>query len=439
MKKLITLILVCLLAMASITVTSFATNDIKINKTSATLLIGSKDKLKIKGTDAQVKWKSKNNKIATVSKNGKVTGKSVGVTKIVAKVSGVKNECVVTVNSPFTNLTEDEIVSKLLTEMTVEEKVGQMFYVRCPLSDAVNTIKKYNLGGYILFGQDFKNKTKSQIVNNINSYQKASEIPMLIGVDEEGGTVVRVSSNPLLRKTKFLSPKDTYKQGGWKGIKKDAKEKAQLLLSLGINVNMAPVCDISSVGSFMYDRSFSSNVNKVNKFVKKYVSVTDKENLGIVLKHFPGYGNTSDTHTGIAYDNRPYSQFEKTDFNPFITGIENGADCILVAHNIVKSMDKKYPASLSKKVHKIIREDLNFNGVIMTDDLSMDAIRDYTGNDTAAVYAVKSGNDILCCTDVSVQYPAVVKAVKNNDIPLEQINESVERIIRWKCSLGLFK
>lgn len=332
----------------------------------------------------------------------------------------------------------EQKIEEMVLNMSVEEKVGQMFYVRCPDVEAVEDISKYNLGGYILFGRDFAGKQKQEIISNIQSYQSAAKIPMLIGVDEEGGTVVRVSDNENLRDTPFLSPSNTYYSGGWEAIEADAKEKAELLLSLGINVNMAPVCDITSnPDAFMYYRSFSDNVDNECKFIEKYVSITKEKKLGTVLKHFPGYGNNEDTHTGIAYDNREYSEFEAIDFKPFITGIENGADCILVAHNIVTCMDEKYPASLSKNVHNIIRKELGFDGVIMTDDLSMSAIRDYTGDDDAAVFAAKSGNDILCSSDVKTQYPAVLKAVNNGEIPIEQIDNSVRRILKWKHNLGL--
>ena len=322
--------------------------------------------------------------------------------------------------------------------MTTEEKVGQMFYVRCPDTNALEQINQYHIGGYILFGKDFENKTKEEVTNTIQSYQNKAKIPLLIGVDEEGGTVVRVSSNPNLRESPFLSPKDTFANGGWDGIINDAEEKAKLLLSLGINVNMAPDCDITSdTNGFMYDRSFSDNVDDVDKFVSTVVSTSKENHLGTVLKHFPGYGNNVDTHTGIAYDNRDYSEFTEKDFKPFISGINAGADCILVSHNIVNCMDKNHPASLSENVHKIIRNQLNFNGVIMTDDLIMDAITQFTGDESAAVIATKAGNDLLCCSSVDTQYPAVLNAVKNNEIPISQINESVKRILKWKIDLGI--
>lgn len=342
-----------------------------------------------------------------------------------------------------TTMSEEEIndqkLDKFISNMTLEEKVGQMFYVRCPDEDAVKQVSKYNIGGYILFGRDFDGKTKDEVINDIQSYQDEADIPLLIGVDEEGGTVVRVSSNPNLRETPFLSPKDTYSNGGWDAIEQDANDKADLLLSLGINVNMAPVCDMTSNEyGFMYDRSFSSDVDMEDRYVRTVVETSKAKKLGTVLKHFPGYGNNSDTHTGIAYDDREYSEFENTDFKPFYQGIESGADCILVSHNIVNCMDSEYPASLSQKVHNILRNDFKFDGVIMTDDLIMDAITEFTGDEAAAVTAAKCGNDLLCCSSVETQYPAVLEAVQNGEIPESQVDASVKRILKWKQNLGIF-
>lgn len=370
----------------------------------------------------------------------KKSNSSSSATVSTSETTTFSTEPTTTTVEPTTNIEEtlDNSLDNYISKMTTEEKVGQMFYVRCPNTNELEQINQYHIGGYILFGKDFENKTKEEVKSTIQSYQDEAKIPLFIGVDEEGGTVVRVSSNPNLRESPFLSPKDTFAIDGWDGIINDAEEKAKLLLSLGINVNMAPDCDITSdTSGFMYDRSFSDNVDDVDKFVSTVVSTSKEYHLGTVLKHFPGYGNNVDTHTGIAYDNRDYSEFTEKDFKPFIAGINAGADCILVSHNIVNCIDKNYPASLSENVHKIIRNQLNFNGVIMTDDLIMDAITEFTGDESAAVIATKAGNDLLCCSSVDTQYPAVLKAVKNNEIPINQINDSVKRILKWKIDLGI--
>ena len=333
---------------------------------------------------------------------------------------------------------ETDIADKLLSEMTLEEKVGQMFYSAAPAGAGEEWITKYHMGGYVLFGNDFDDKSADDVRAMIQGYQMRSKVPLLIGVDEEGGTVLRVSYHEQLRSSGFDSPKNVYQSGGWEAIDATETEKAELLTSLGINVNNAPVCDITSnPDSFIYDRSFSGDPDEVSTFVKKVVDICKDKKLGTVLKHFPGYGDNTDTHEDMSYDSRPLDDFRNRDFIPFKAGIEAGADSIMVAHNIMADVDADYPASLSKKVHDIIRNELGFDGVIMTDDLAMQAIAKYTGAEAAAVTAAKCGNDILCCTDVEAQYPAVLEAVKNGDIPQEQIDASVKRILKWKHNLGL--
>ena len=313
-----------------------------------------------------------------------------------------------------------------------------MFFVRLRKASGLSDIKDYHLGGYVLFGDDFKDETKASIKKLLNSYQKASSIPMFIGVDEEGGTVNRVSRYPAFKSTPFQSPMDLYKKGGFDGIQADTKEKADLLLGLGINVNLAPVCDVSTNSNdFIYKRSFGKDEKATSRYVRTVVSEMSKNKLGSVLKHFPGYGSNPDTHTGVATDTRKYEQFVKNDFLPFQAGIKAGADSILVSHNIVTSMDKDHPASLSPAVHDILRDTLGFKGVIMTDDLSMEAIKNYSSNEDSAVLAIKAGNDLLVATDFDTQIPAVIAALKKGTIKEEQIDGSVTRILLWKLKLGI--
>lgn len=329
---------------------------------------------------------------------------------------------------------------QILGDMSLEEKVGQMFIVRRPLEKATQLADQYHLGGYILFGRDFKDATKEDIVSEINTYQDVSKIDMLIGVDEEGGIVNRISSHKQFRAVPFWSPQDLYKEGGWKLIISDTKEKATLLKSMGINLNLAPVSDVSTNPSdYMYERSFGQDAKLTAQYVEKVVTMMNDNEIGSVLKHFPGYGNNEDTHTGIAYDDRKYENFIESDFLPFVSGIHAGVGAVLVSHNIVKSMDSEYPASLSPKVHQILREELGFEGVIMTDDLYMDAIGNYTDSSEAAVMAVLAGNDMLCCTDFEIQIPAVIEAAKEGKISKDTIDESVIRILRWKLKLGIIE
>lgn len=322
--------------------------------------------------------------------------------------------------------------------LTLEEQTAQMFFVRCPETDAAALTAEYDIGGYLLFGRDFDGQTPETITSTIASYQNAAKTPMLIGVDEEGGTVVRVSSNPAFRAAKFRSPQALYDEGGFDRIVSDTAEKDALLGSLGINVNFAPVCDVSTdPNDFIYARSFGREAEQTSEYVRTVVQQMVHDKTGMVLKHFPGYGNNADTHTGIAIDERSMDSFRQSDFLPFEAGIEAGAQSVLVSHNVVTCMDADHPASLSAEVHRVLRDTLGFDGVILTDDLIMDAIRDYTGGENAAVLAVQAGNDMLTSSDFLTQYNAVLAAVRDGRIAKSTIREAAVRVIDWKMQLGL--
>lgn len=342
-----------------------------------------------------------------------------------------------TTKKPMASKTRAE---DILDNMTLEEKVAQMFIGRCPEENATKLAKEYQIGGYILFARDFKDKTKNEVINNIKSYQEAAKIPMFIGVDEEGGTVNRVSRYKAFRAVPFWSPQALYKEGGMPLIVSDTIEKCTLLKSLGINLNFAPVADLSTFPSdFMYDRTFGLDATSTSQYVETVVENMRNEKMGSVIKHFPGYGNNEDTHTGVAYDSRSYESFVQSDFIPFKAGINKGVSMVLVAHNVVYCMDETYPASLSENVHKILREELGFDGVIITDDLSMEGAKAFAKNEDIAVLAIKAGNDLLCTTDFQTQINSVINALRNGVIKEERIDESVLRILQLKIDLEIIK
>ena len=328
----------------------------------------------------------------------------------------------------------------LVSSMTLEEKVGQLFFVRCPADSAVEDVSTYHLGGYLLFGRDTKDKTANELIQTIQGYQDAAAIPLLIGVDEEGGTVVRVSSNPHLRSEKFASPQRLYALGGMDRILADTREKNVLLRALGFNVNLAPVADVSTdPGDFIYDRAFGQDAAATSDYVSAVTGRMRADGMGSVLKHFPGYGDNADTHTGIAVDDRPYEDFVNSDFLPFLAGMAAGGDtaAVLVSHNIVECMDPDLPASLSPAVHRILRQDLGFDGVVMTDDLAMDAVGAYAGDGAVAVMALQAGNDMVVTTDYRSQIPKVLEAVENGSLEEAAIDAACRRVLRWKQALGL--
>ncbi len=331
-------------------------------------------------------------------------------------------------------------VETMLSTMTLAEKVGQLFVARRPQDDATATaaVTDYHIGGFTLYACDFENRTPDTVRALLASYKQNARIPLLIAVDEEGGRVTRASMYPAFREERFPNPRTLDALGGCEAVDRDTREKASFLSDLGVNFNYAPVCDLSADPErFIYDRTFSHDPAATSEYVRTVVKAMNDCHMVGSIKHFPGYGDNVDTHTLVAEDHRPWEQFATCDLLPFIAGIEAGAPIVMIAHNIVFCMDAEYPASLSPAVHRYLREELHFDGLIMTDSLDMNAITLFTGDRAAAVQAILSGNDLLCCSTYDLQIPAVLDAVRDGTIPESRIDESVLRVLRMKEAYGI--
>ncbi len=348
-------------------------------------------------------------------------------------------ETTIQTDPPTTVPTEPpDPIGDLIAEMSLEERVGQLFLARCDNSVALEHIDTYHLGGFVLFGRDFQDETPESFREKINRYQAASDLPLLLAVDEEGGTVARISSNRAFYEDTLPSPRDSY---NWKGLEGNfivEKAKCQLLQGLELNVNLGPVCDISTQrNAFMYKRSLGQDAEVTSQYVSGTVNLMNAYSIGSALKHFPGYGNNADTHSGTAIDSRSLQELEENDLIPFAAGIEAGCGAILMSHTIAEAFDTELPVSLSPAAHQYLREVMGFEGVIITDDLVMEAITDNYGAEEAAVLAVQAGNDLLCSTEYVVQYEAVLAAVLDGRIDIDTLNGAVRNVLEWKIDLGL--
>jgi len=343
----------------------------------------------------------------------------------------------------------DSDLSALLESLSTEQKVGQLFLAVCPRDRAVQDVAEYHLGGYVLFGLDFKGKTADAVRETIASYQASAMedtgIPLLIATDEEGGSVVRVSSNRKLREDRFAPPRRLYQSGGLEAVLDELRQRDALLRSLGVQVNLAPVADVpTSPDSFMSARSLGLEAEASSKVIAAMIEQMRTDGIGSVLKHFPGYGDNPDTHVGPVTDARPLETFLQSDFLPFCAGIEAGRSeegrqhaAVLVSHNIVTCMDSSLPASLSPAVHRILREDLAFEGVIMTDDLSMQAIASAVGGGSPAVLALTAGNDLILTSDYRNEIPRVLEALEHGTVSMDALNAACVRVLKWKLALGM--
>ncbi|HEM5984714.1 TPA: beta-hexosaminidase [Streptococcus suis] len=331
---------------------------------------------------------------------------------------------------------KEKVVSQYLSQMTLEEKVGQMIFARMPSAGQAETLETYHFGGYILFASDFEGKTLEQVKEEIASYQSLSKVPLLMASDEEGGTVTRISQ---LLETPFASPLELYQAGGIEAILSDAKQKTSLLKGEGIYAGFFPVADLSTdPSSFIYDRTIGQDATITSDYISQLVTVLKEEQFASTLKHFPGYGDNADSHTDLVYDNRSLEELRANDFLPFKAGIEAGADSIMVSHNIVPAIDD-VPSSISPEINKILRNELGFEGVIMTDDFDMQGLVQFVDQDTGALQTIQAGTDMILSSSYASQIPYIIEQVKAGTITEERIDQSVKRILGMKYDLGLIK
>lgn len=327
-----------------------------------------------------------------------------------------------------------EMAYNKLKTMSDDEKIGQIFLVRVPEKNKISDLEKYKFGGYLLFERDFKDKTKDEVIKMIDEFQNASKIPLLIATDEEGGKVSRISSNTNLVDTPFKSPSELYKEGGMELIKQDTINKTETLEDLGINVNLAPVVDVATnPDSYMYERTIKEDTEITSEYAKTVIDASKSSKVSYTLKHFPGYGDNADTHEGSSTDNRTYSALFETDIPPFRAGIKAGAEAVLVSHNTVPALDKDNPASLSVTTHNVLRNDLSFTGIIITDDLEMKAVNE----EGVIVKAIKAGNDLLIVTDYESAISEVKNNLENGNLNETLIDKMAFRVLAWKYYKGL--
>ncbi len=324
---------------------------------------------------------------------------------------------------------------RYLSKMTLEEKIGQMIIAAKPTYEASELATEYHLGGFIIMGPDFADKSKEEVQSMLSTLTNSQKVPLIYAVDEEGGTVTRISAKPQLSPHEFQSPRVLYKNGGMAYIQSDADEKASLLKELGLNINFAPVCDMSdNKKDFIYDRSLGQDAKTTADFIRIVTEISQSKGVSVTLKHFPGYGGNADTHIGVSVDDRSLDEFRKKDFIPFQSGIQAGAHLVMMSHNIVKAIEEDIPCSLSPNSHQLLRDELGFTGLIVTDDLGMDAISKYSGDHTAAVAAVLAGNDLLLMNNSMVEesFDSIKAAVESSVIDEKLIDRAVLRILSYK-------
>ncbi len=340
-------------------------------------------------------------------------------------------------------------VEEALSEMSLEEKVYQMMIVTpealtdyslvTQAGEATRAaIEKRPVGGIVYFADNLTSAEQtSEMLKKTQEYSiEITGHQMFLCIDEEGGKVARCEDK--LGATR-LSPMFDYKDKGPDVAFDNAKTIAEDISSIGFNLDLAPVADTwtNSENKVIGSRAYSDNHAQAAELIEAAVKGFHSGGVLCTLKHFPGHGNTSgDSHTSAVYNNRSLDELKEAELLPFASGISAGADFVMMGHITVPDMDDK-PATLSHRiVTDLLRDEMGFDGLIVTDALQMGAITDLYSTSDAAVLAVEAGNDLLLMPDsLDTAVSAIVAAVESGRISEERIDESLRRILTVKINL----
>ncbi|WP_077623731.1 beta-N-acetylhexosaminidase [Sediminibacillus massiliensis] len=335
---------------------------------------------------------------------------------------------------------EGQTVTEILAEMSLEEKIGQMVIAGMAgtslQSNEKELISEYRVGGMIFYANNLETREQTeQLVKNIKEINKENKLPLLISTDQEGG---RISRLPGINET------PTNKEIGEKNDKEYAFSVGQTLgeqlLAMGFNTNYAPVLDVNSnpENPVIGDRAFGDNADLVSRLGIQVMKGIQSKGIIPVVKHFPGHGDTSvDSHIELPKVNKSLEELNELELIPFKQAIANGIDVVMVAHILLPKLDEEFPASMSETIiTDLLRGQLGFQGVVITDDMTMGAVINHYGIGEAAVESVKAGSDLILVAHDDNKVKEVIsslkKAVEGGQISEDSINESVERILGLK-------
>lgn len=332
-----------------------------------------------------------------------------------------------------------------LSDLSLEEKVGQMIFAGIKGTDITNETKKiistHQVGGIILFKDNLKNANQSvSLLNAIKQENTNNKVPLFLGVDEEGGRISRLPELMKLPTNEELGKRNdislSYNIGKLLG-----KE----LSAFGFNLDFAPVLDINSNpdNPIIGDRSFGTDAELVSELGLQMMKGIQSEQVISVIKHFPGHGDTAvDSHKELPIIQKSLEELQALELIPFKHAVEQGAEVVMVGHILLPKIDSTYPASISERIiTDVLREQLGYEGIIITDDMTMKAILNNLEIGESAVSAVKAGNDIVLVahnyTNVKKAIDSIIKAIEDGEITEQRIDESVKRILSIKKKYNL--
>lgn len=330
---------------------------------------------------------------------------------------------------------------KKVSEMTNEQLVGTLIMGTCKSNSdsSYDDITKYNLSSYWLSSDCFSNKTEDQIKEMVKKY-KERQPGFIVAVDEEGGQNTTVTDHDAYIQYSFDAIGDLYKDGGLSSVEKMEKDKVSVLKDAGVSLNLAPVVDLAKEeGQIMYSQSLRADANDTSKYAEDITKMYQDGGISACLRHFPGYGTTVRSDDGTVTDERKKSELEKSDFLPFKSGISANCHFIMVGNYIVKDIDNSHIASLSTAVNKILKDDLSYTGIIITDNLDNDDYSQYADGHSQYVEAILAGNDMIIVDNIGGAYDDILNAVNDGTISKEVIEKAAMRVIAYKYTAKLMK
>lgn len=342
-----------------------------------------------------------------------------------------------------------DIVEKTLADMSLRDKVCQMMFVRPESITGIDVVtaagdttksalEQYPVGGIVYFAQNME--SKDQVKEMIDNSQSYSKVGLFISTDEEGGMVNRLMNTV---GTTYIDSMYNYKDEGTQKAHDNAYTIASDMAALGFNMDFAPVADVWSNpdNTVIGERAYSDDYSQAAELVGSAVKGFEDGGVMCTLKHFPGHGDTAeDSHYSSAYVRRTKDEIMADEMQPFTAGIDAGAEFVMVGHLIVPDIDE-LPATLSYKITtEMLRNEMHFEGIAITDSLAMSSIADNYGVGESAVMSIKAGIDMLLDpTDIDTAIDAVVQAVESGDITEDRIDDSVRKILSLKEKHGLVK
>lgn len=342
-------------------------------------------------------------------------------------------------------LNSNASVEERLASMTLEEKVAQLFIVEPSALEGLagngDPLERYPVAGFIYFQSSLQNpdQTRTMLASTQQRMRDVTGLPAFLCVDEEGGEVARIANNEAFGVADVGDMHDVGASGDANLARSYAKRIGGYLTDLGFNVDFAPVADLaSSEDDAMYERSFGPDPNKTAAMVKAQVEGFAEAGVLCSAKHFPGIGGVSgDSHEEAITSNASLDSFRKTALVPFKAAIEADVPFIMVGHlSTPAATGNNAPATVSHLwLTDILRNELGYDGVIITDSLIMGALSSEYSQRELGVLAIEAGTDVLLHpSDFEAMYQGVLDAVKSGRISERRIDESVERILRLKLS-----